>query len=133
MERLDANVCSMNPALQKTPKVFQCVRVHPPVHISDSVIDDLVRVFPFQSIIGAQFIGVERRPCFNVLLDFGLQSAFLAIADHGHLHLSAPLDKAYNGSLALTTPSGDAALSLRDVHVPGLAADEGLINFDLAL
>src|SRR5438552_742284 len=68
MERLDRNIGSMQPALQQAPKVFKSIRVDLPLHIGDRMVDDLMRVLPFQSFVGKQLIRIESRPCFDSLL-----------------------------------------------------------------
>src|SRR5205809_6034264 len=80
MEWLDTDVGSMKPALQKAPEVFESVGMNRAVHVGHGMIDDLVRVFPFQSVIGFQFIAVERRASFHMLFHFALQSLFFRLS-----------------------------------------------------
>src|SRR5438034_3035467 len=97
MEWLDTDVGSMKPALQKAPEVFESVGMNRAVHVGHGMIDDLVRVFPFQSVIGFQFIAVERRASFHMLFHFALQSLFLPPLDYHGTDLSAPFQDSHNG------------------------------------
>ena len=47
MERLNADVGSVKPALQEAPEVFESVGMDFPLYIGDRVIDDLVGILPF--------------------------------------------------------------------------------------
>src|SRR5579863_617609 len=132
MKRLDTHIGSVNPAFQERPEVFESVGMYGSVHVGDRVIDDLVRVAPFQSFIGKQFIGIQCRPRFDTLLDFGLQGLFLPVLDYNGLDFPAPLNKAYNQRFVFPARAGNSTAALGDVHVAGLAADESFIDLDLA-
>ena len=71
MERLNADVGSVKPALQERPEILKSVGVNLPVHIGDRVIDDLVGVLLFQPPIGEQFIGVDVRSLADMFLTMG--------------------------------------------------------------
>src|SRR5439155_17919330 len=132
MERLNTDVGSVKSAFQEAPEILKRIGVDFPLHIGDCMIDNLMRVLPFQSLVGKQFIGIERGASLDPLLDFFMQGLFLPVLDNNSLDFSAALHETDHGSLIFSARSGDAALPLRDVHVPGLAADEGLVNLDFA-
>src|SRR5438093_11775767 len=68
-----------------------------------------------------------------MLFDFALQGFLLAVGnDHG-TDFAAAVHDAHNRNLVLGSASGNAALPLRDMHVPGLTADEGFVNLDRTL
>lgn len=71
VERLDADIRAAQPALQQRPVVLQAVRVDFAVHVGDRMVNDLVRVFTGESIVGQQRVTVERRTGFDVLVHFG--------------------------------------------------------------
>ena len=102
------------------------------INIGDSVIYDPVSVFLSKSAIGRERIGVESRSCFNVLADFALYRLHLTVGDNDSLHLAASLQKSHDGSLILATSPSDAPLALADVHVAGLATNEGFVGFDFS-
>src|SRR5216117_3843973 len=133
MERLNTDVGSMKGTLQQAPEILHRVRVDSTLNIGDRMVDDLMRVLPFQPFVGKQLVGVESRSRFDALPDFTLERLLFPILDNGSLDFTAPLYESDHGGFALHAASGDAALPLRDVHVPRLAADEGFVNFDFAL
>ena len=132
MERFNAHVGSVKSALQETPKVFKSVRVDNTIDVSDRVIDDLVRVLAFQSVVGFQIIAVERRSRLDMLPHFGLKRFLLSVVHYHRADFSAAFHNSHDGNLVLGSRSGDAPLPLRDMHVAGLPADEGLVNLDFA-
>src|SRR2546425_4881023 len=67
-----------------------------------------------------------------MLFDFSLQSFLSAGGYDEGTDFSAAFYDSHNGSFVLAAGSGDAALPLGNVHIPCLAADESLVNFDFA-
>ncbi len=59
-----------------------------------------------------------------------LDCARPAIRNHEGLNLSAALQQSHHGGLVSSAGSGDAALTLGDVHVAGFTADESLIGLN---
>src|SRR5215472_11191675 len=84
------------------------------------------------SLGGQQGIAVERRPFLNVLFGFGLQSAFLPVLRNGRSDFSKTLHYSDDYGFVFTASSGDAPLTLSDVHVSRFTADEGFINFNFS-
>ena len=132
MEWFDAHIGSIDAALQETPKVFKAIGMNLPIHIFERVIYNLTGIIRAKSAIGHERIGVEGRASFYMLPHVALDCASLAVRDHGGLDLSAPLQESHYSGLVPSAGSGDAALTLCDVHVAGLATDESLIHFDRA-
>jgi hypothetical protein len=60
----------------------------------------------------------------------GCSVARLVFIDHERTDLSMPLQKSHNRDLA--SAAGSLRLALARVHVPRLAADVRLINFNFA-
>ena len=69
VERLNADVGSMQAALQQTPKVFHAVGMNITFHVFDCMIDNSVLVVRAQPIIRFQLITEDGRACFDVLAD----------------------------------------------------------------
>jgi hypothetical protein len=67
MEWLDANIGSLQLALEQTPEVFESVGVNLPVNVPLGVVDNLMlESLRFESLIGHECIGVDRTACLNV-------------------------------------------------------------------
>src|ERR1700733_10719358 len=101
MERLDANVCAAQSALEQAPKVFKIVGVHLAVHVGDGMIYHLVHVIPNETFIGWQGVSEESRASRDLLAYFQLQWLLFAAVDYGNANVSAAFENAENGSLAL--------------------------------
>jgi nitrilase len=132
MKRFDAHIGSVDTALQQRPEVFKAVGVDAPVHIFNGVVHNLVRVGSGESFVGQQGVGVESRTRFHMLLDFSLESGFLAVRNYGRYDLAATLQDAHYSRLILRAGAGDTAGFLRKMHVAGFATDEGFVGFDFA-
>jgi hypothetical protein len=61
MKWFDADIGSVQAALQKTPEVLQSVRVNLPIHILLGMVDNLMGKVLFQALIRFQRITVEIR------------------------------------------------------------------------
>lgn len=132
MKRFDANVGSRNAALEKAPEVLKAIRVNSPVNILHGVIHNLVGIVSGQSLVRTERIRVQRRSCFDVLADFRLQSVLLAVRYDRGANLPAALQDSHNSGLVLRASTSDAAFTFTNVHVPSLAADEGLVYFNFS-
>ena len=62
MERLNADIGALDPALEQTPEVFHCVGVDVSVHVFDRVINDGVLIIGVEPFVGFQFIAEDCRP-----------------------------------------------------------------------
>lgn len=145
MERFYRNVGALEHSFNERPEVLNGVGVNVALDVRNRVVDDLVIEFgsrpePVSALfIGAEGIGVENGLLgVNVFTDEG-HDVFAASARHDAERglarnvASPPLNRADNrshmgasGFLALHHP-----FALVAVHEASLAADEGLINFDL--
>src|SRR6266571_6911672 len=96
------------------------------------MIDDLVHVLTFKTIVRFQVVTVERRASLDMFFHFILEGFLFAVIDYGSPNLSAALQDSHYRNLPFRSASSDAALPLRHMHVPGFAADEGFINLDFA-
>ena len=132
VERLDRNVGPADSAFKKTPEVLQSVGVNVAVNVSDGMVNDLMGIIGGESIIGPQRIGIESGASFNVFADFRLKRMLLAVRHDGSADLATTFNDPDNSSFVFGSGAGDATTALRDVHVAGLATDEGFIHFDFA-
>src|SRR5689334_6699111 len=132
MKRFHAHICSADTALEQAPKVLHAVRVNATVNVSYSVIDNRMSVVLRQPFIREQFIGIESRASFYVLLNFGLKRSLAAVIHNGGTNVSTTLKNAHDDSLVYRSTASDSTLTLRNVHVPCLTANESLIGFHFA-
>ena len=54
---------------------------------------------------------------------------FLSIGNNAGANLAAPLQDPHHGSVVFRSRSGDAALTLLDVYVAGLATEKSFVTF----
>jgi len=132
MEGFDANVSSVQATLEQAPKVLHPVSVHVVVHVLHGVVDDGVLVVGIQSVIGKQFIGEDGRARFDVFTDLLLKFLLAAILYNHRPYVSAALHHSHDNNLVFSASPGDDALTLRLMHIAGLAADEGFVDLNLA-
>src|SRR4029077_20642768 len=129
MKRLHAHIRPRNTALQQAPEILQSICVYAAIHVLHSVINHLVSVVGRESFIGEQLIRIQRSPSRDVFPHFILEHALSTVGDYGCANLSAALQNSDYSGLVLCTRSRDAALTLADVHIASLAANEGFVNF----
>jgi hypothetical protein len=67
MERFDPDISSLQSALEQVPEAFQIVCVNIAIHVFDRMINDDVLVISFQTVVGQQLIGEDRRAGFYML------------------------------------------------------------------
>src|ERR1019366_4232212 len=130
MKWFDTHVGPADAALQQAPKVFESIGVNLSVNIFLGVVNNFVGVVLSQPVVRLQRVGVERRACLNVLSHAGLQSGFLTVGNYGSANLAATLQCSEHDGLVFAASTSDAPLAFVNVHVTGLAADEGFVNFD---
>jgi hypothetical protein len=130
---LNRNVCAIDSALQQAPEVFQSVRVYVLPDVFNRMVNDFVRVFFRQAVIGFQRIAIQRRSDFDVLAYQGLKLTLAALVDDLRADLAATLQNGSDDSLTFGPASPlDLARFNIAMHIARLAADEGLIHFYLA-
>src|SRR5947199_2971050 len=101
MKRLDTDISAVKPALQQAPEVFEGIGVNRTINVGYSMIDDLVGVLAFQPFIRFQFIAIECSARFHMLLDFGLQSAFLPTLNYHGADFPVTLQDSHDRNLIL--------------------------------
>lgn len=130
MERLDAHVGAVQPALEQAPEVLQPVDVDLAVDVLDGVIDGLMAVGALKADVADVLVGVQARAVLNVLFDMPLDAGPFAVGDDFGANLAAALEGTGNHCLILAAGPRDLSGFDGFVHVPGLAADVGLIDLD---
>jgi hypothetical protein len=132
MERLHADVGSMQAALQEAPEVLHAIGVNVAVYVFHGVIDDGMLIVRFQPIVGLQFIGEDRATGLYVLSHLPLKFRLATAINYERADVTAPLHDSHNDGLIFTASASDDSRFLILVHVAGLPADEGLIYLDFA-
>jgi len=130
VERFDADVCSVQAALQQAPEIFHRVCVNIAVHVLNGVIDDGVLVVGLQPVIRFQFVREDGRASFHMLTNVLLNSLLFAVVHNHHPHVSAAFHHAHDDSLVFAAGPCDLFGAFGLVHGPRFAADERLVNFD---
>src|SRR5277367_5578640 len=110
--------------------------MHLPVHIGYSMIDHLMRIVALKPLVRLQRIAVECRSSFNMLTNLGLNCVLLAVRNHGGTYLAAlsvlaTFQNSHDRSFVFSARAGDAARTLRNVHVARFATDKGFVRFDV--
>jgi hypothetical protein len=131
MEGFDRDIGSVQPAFQKTPEVFYCVCMDVAAHVLDGMIDDFVGIIAFKPNVGEKLISENRASCLDVVSNLALKLVLAPGRNREGAYFSIALHNAHDRSLILRSGSGDFLVTLVDVHVAGLAANEGFIYFDL--
>jgi hypothetical protein len=132
VKRFHADVGSVQATLQETPKVLHCVRVHVAIYVFNGMVDDGVLVVVRQAIVGKQFVREDSGTSIYALANRALKLLLLAVLDVVYNNLATTLDHSEYDLLTFWPASLNHFRSLGFMHVAGLAADERLINFNLA-
>jgi hypothetical protein len=121
----NVNVGGADASLQMLPKVFQSVDVRIVQNIFlRSMIHRLVcESFFVQSLIGAQFVRVNRRTLLNICFNNRMQSFLANIWDNFRHHLSVALQHSKNNRLVASVAAS---------HSPCPSADIRFITLNLA-
>src|SRR5205085_361517 len=126
------DVGAMQAALQETPEILHGVRVNIPIYVFNCVIDNRVLVVVLQSLIRLQLITENCCTSLDVFTNLLLKFLLASAIDHEGANIAAPFDHAHDNGLILTASASNNTLTLRPVHIAGLAADECFIYFDFA-
>jgi hypothetical protein len=132
VEGFHADVGALEAALQQRPEILHRVRVNVAVDILHGMVDNSVLEVRFQTIVGQEFITEDRRASLNTLANHALKFLLPASFNVIHDSLTAAFDHTKNNFFAVRSATLNFLRSLGFVHVPRLAADESLIDFDLA-
>src|SRR6201999_1358673 len=83
-----------------------------------------------KTTVSKHLVCVESRSSLNMLLNLRLHGLLLSVSNVHRAHFAATLKHSKCNRLTFSSRPGDATLARGDVHVPGLAADEGLIHLN---
>src|SRR5271157_2578380 len=131
MKRFNTYISPLKSALQKTPEVFESVGVDAPANVFHGMVNNLVHIFFFKSLIRSQCVRVERRARHDVLFHFGLKDILAAIFNHSGSDFPAPLQDSHDCGLVFSAGSADFLFALVFVHIASLPADKGFVNLNL--
>ena len=81
MERFDAHVGAMQPALEQAPEVLHGVGMHVAIDVLNCMVDNGVLVVFAQAVIGQKFIGEDSRSDLHTFADGTLKFLFLSSLD----------------------------------------------------
>ena len=132
MERLDADVGSMQATLQEAPEVLHRVGVDVSIDVLDCVVNEGVLIVGCKAVIGFQFIAEYRGASFDAFADQRLKVFLLASVNMPCYDFSATLHHSKDNFFTLRPASGNLLVTLRFVHIPSLATDESLVYFNFA-
>src|ERR1019366_1047906 len=124
---------SLNAAFQQAPEVFESIGMHPSTNVLNGMVNHLMLVFLFESIIGSKCVCVNCGPSRDMPLYFALKNTLAAIFNYGSSDFPATLQDSHNCGLVFSAGSGDAPLALVMVHITSLSTNERFVNFDLSI
>lgn len=133
VERLNADVSSLDGPLQETPEVLNPIGVNLAPDVCLGMVNDLVGVGVCQIIVGLERVCVDLRTWLNHVADFRRETLALDFGDHLRPDRAVSVrpvafQQAHDRSLADGAASVDGGFPLLAVHVAGFAADECLID-----
>src|SRR5208282_5283596 len=79
MERFDADIGSLESALQEAPEILDLVRVHVAINVTLCVIDDLMNVVAVESVIADPCVRENVRAAFHIAANMALERATLCV------------------------------------------------------
>jgi hypothetical protein len=129
MKRFDGNVSPFQSALQETPEVLKPVGVNLAVYVPFCMVDYPVVVLSEKPVVRLQSVRVERRSRFDVGFYLSMNALLFAIVEDCCLDLSAPFQGSEDDGLVLPASPGNASFPLVEMHIAGLPADEGFVDF----
>jgi hypothetical protein len=132
MEWLDAYVCSLESALEQTPKVFQSVCVNLAVNVSFRVVDHVVAVIANESVIRLQLVAEKGRASGNVILHFFMDCFLAAIRKNLCTDFATAFQDSHDNCFVVRATYNDSSMVNVGMHVTRFSADESFVNFDFA-
>lgn len=87
MERLNGDVCALDPALEQRPEVFQPVGMDRTISVALGMVDNLVDVLAAQLFLRREGFRVDGSSLVDFMAGFGLAIAFITATDHADEHL----------------------------------------------
>jgi hypothetical protein len=84
IERLDADVGSVQTTLKQAPEVLQSIGVHLAIHITLGMVDDIMRVIGAEPKVGDGFVGVHMGTGFNVVPLLGTRVMYFGFRGPWH-------------------------------------------------
>src|SRR5262249_12492684 len=131
MERLDADIGSLNASLEQAPKILNTVGVHVPFNVALRVIDELMNVFTIQSGIRCQFVSEQLNSAGKVFPQMVLQILLFAILNMRNMDsASFAIQQADYKLLPRSARTMNLLSFLISVHVACETADKSFVSFN---
>ena len=128
----DLDVGAFKSPLQQGPEVLNAVDVDPSDHVSSCMINDAMVVVAVKPGVRAESVRVDGCAFLDLFTDHLVESPTFAVGYYGGLEIAAPFPYTNDGRLVLATRTGNFPLTNIAVHVLGEAANERLIDLNLA-
>lgn len=131
VKRFYRNISTLDsPLEEKRPKVFDSVILNLSVNVPLRVIDHFMDIFFAKLIVRAKRIAVDSGARFDMPINLTVKGAKLDAGNHHCSNFAVTFQKTHDSNL--TRVSRSKMPTLAEVHVPSLAADKSIVNFNLA-
>ncbi len=131
MKLFDANVGSLQSALEQAPEILQSVSVDATINVSFRMVDNFVlESLVTQTLIGHECVSVDCAPCFDVSRNVSLQSMLLSITYDSGSNIATTFQHANDCNLVFCSSLSDSALAFIGVHEASSAADKSFVYLD---
>ena len=131
VERFDAYIRAIDAALEKTPEVFDPVRVDLAVNVFLSMVDHVVNIVVLHSIVRAKRIAIDSRSRFDMLRYFCVQGLAAHVRHNARSHFAVALKQSHHSNFARSARTVNPTSTNRAVHVTRFATDESFVYFDV--
>jgi hypothetical protein len=111
VERLDADICSVELPLHQRPEILHCVGVDVTIRVLHGVVDDLMPVIFGQAVIGLQRVSKQRRTRCNVLPDVRVKFMLAPGRNGKGANVAAALHHTESDSLICTASARNNTLA----------------------
>jgi hypothetical protein len=132
MERLNANIGTLDGSLQKTPEVLHSIRVYVPLSVGFRVIEGVVTIVGSQPVINQMLIGHHAGTSADVATDVALQCGLVTVRDSHRSDLPRLSFKQSEDNSLTEVGTSAHLLAATNMHITSLAADESLVRLDFA-
>ena len=132
VNRRDGDVGSLEGAFQQAPEVLDAVGVDATDDVLVDVVDGGVEVVQGEPAVGGGGVSVNVGVEFNIAANGSLKGVIVSVGDDASPDLTATLQKALHNRLTHWAAATYSFRPLPLMHVLGLAAYEGFVNFYLA-
>lgn len=129
MEWLDTDIGSTEAALEQTPEVLKPIGVNLSANVAFRMVNDLMGEVRFQSFVGQQLVGIERRAGADVFPDDLVNLWSPTSLHHFRPDVSATFQHADHDCLLA---DAHLVLTLPKMDIPCVRPNEGFVCFAIA-